>query len=209
MYRTAQENFWAGEFGDEYISRNSGGEYLASNVALFSEIIGKTDGNIESIIEFGPNIGMNLKAVKLLKPNIKCAGIEINEKAANILSNDGFFGGDIQVINDTILEAEIDEKFDFVLIKGVLIHINPEALQEVYQKLYEVSKKYICIAEYYNPSPVSITYRGNEERLFKRDFAGEFMDKFPNCKVVDYGFKWHRDNNFCQDDVTWFLLEKQ
>lgn len=25
MYKTEQENFWAGEFGDDYIQRNSGG----------------------------------------------------------------------------------------------------------------------------------------------------------------------------------------
>lgn len=24
MYKTEQENFWAGEFGDDYIQRNSG-----------------------------------------------------------------------------------------------------------------------------------------------------------------------------------------
>ena len=88
------------------------------------------------------------------------------------------------------------------------IHINPEYLELVYSKLYETSSKYILIAEYYNPTPVEINYRGNEGKLFKRDFAGEMMDKYPNLKLVDYGFIYHRDNNFTQDDMTWFLLEK-
>lgn len=35
------------------------------------------------------------------------------------------------------------------------------------------------------------------------------MDKFPDCQLVDYGFVYHRDNNFSQDDITWFLLEKR
>jgi spore coat polysaccharide biosynthesis protein SpsF len=95
-----------------------------------------------------------------------------------------------------------------VLIKGVLIHINPDVLQKVYQNLYDASLKYICICEYYNPVPVTINYRGHVDRLFKRDFAGEIMDKFPDLKLVDYGFVWKRDNNFPQDDATWFLLEK-
>jgi len=34
------------------------------------------------------------------------------------------------------------------------------------------------------------------------------LDKYPDLKLVDYGFSYHRDNNFKQDDVSWFLLEK-
>lgn len=64
-----------------------------------------------------------------------------------------------------------DYKRDFVLIKGVLIHLDPNCLQEVYDKLYQTSKRYICMAEYYNPVPVEVSYRGHQEKLFKRDFA--------------------------------------
>ena len=74
----------------------------------------------------------------------------------------------------------------------------------VYQQLYKSSRKYILIAEYYNPSPVSISYRGHEDRLFKRDFAGEFLDKFEDVRIVDYGFAYHR-MSFPQDDITWFV----
>ena len=102
----------------------------------------------------------------------------------------------------------LNASHDFVLIKGVLIHINPASLQTVYRNLYDASAKYICVCEYYNPTPVSITYRGHEDRLFKRDFAGEIMDLYPDLKLVDYGFIWRRDNNFPDDDANWFLLEK-
>ena len=71
------------------------------------------------------------------------------------------------------------------------------------------SKKYILICEYYNPSPTTISYRGHSDRLFKRDFAGEMLDKFSDLKLVDYGFSYHRDNSFPQDDITWFLLQKE
>jgi spore coat polysaccharide biosynthesis protein SpsF len=94
------------------------------------------------------------------------------------------------------------------LIKGVLIHINPESLQKVYQNMYKASSKYICICEYYNPVPVTVNYRGHTDKLFKRDFASEIMDKYSDLKLVDYGFVWHRDNTFPIGDVTWFLLEK-
>ena len=95
-----------------------------------------------------------------------------------------------------------------MLIKGVLIHIAPEELLEVYDKLYNSSKRYICIAEYYNPVPVEVQYRGHSGKLFKRDFTGEMLDKYSDLQLVDYGFIYHRDNNFPQDDITWFLLEK-
>lgn len=99
--------------------------------------------------------------------------------------------------------------WDFVLIKGVLIHINPEYLDRVYETLYQSSSRYICLVEYYNPTPVEVNYRGHQGRLFKRDFAGEILDKFKDLKLIDYGFTYHRDSHFPQDDATWFLLEKE
>ena len=34
------------------------------------------------------------------------------------------------------------------------------------------------------------------------------LDQYHNLHLVDYGFVYHRDHNFPQDDLTWFLLEK-
>lgn len=207
-YKTEQEEFWSGEFGTEYVDRNNNRNILVSDIAVFAEILKRTQ-KISSAIEFGSNIGLNLKAMKTLLPKLSCAAVEINHKAAEILKNDSFFDNGIEVAESSILDYDVEKQYDFVLIKGVLIHINPEELHSVYDKLYDSSKRYICIAEYYNPSPVTVNYRGNTERLFKRDFAGEFMDRFPNCELIDYGFKYHRDNHFSLDDITWFLLEKK
>ena len=38
--------------------------------------------------------------------------------------------------------------------------------------------------------------------------AGEMMDRYPQLRLVDYGFLYRRDPNFPQDDITWFLLAK-
>lgn len=205
-YKTEQEKFWAGEFGNEYIERNKSSRDVICNMALFGEIMKRTAG-VRTALEFGSNIGQNIKALKALFPDTKYSAIEINHKAAEILRNDPALKG-TEVFETSILEYEAKEKYDFVLIKGVLIHINPDELQEVYQRLYDSSRKYICMVEYYNPTPVEVRYRDNQERLFKRDFCGEFMDKFSDVRLVDYGFRYHRDNNFPQDDLTWFLMEK-
>jgi len=81
-------------------------------------------------------------------------------------------------------------------------------LNDVYEKLYNSSNRYILIAEYYNPTPVSVVYRGHSNKLFKRDFAGEMLDKYSDLTLVDYGFNYHRDNSFHYADTNWFLLEK-
>lgn len=38
-YKTEQEAFWAGEFGNAYIHRNQGDALLASNLNLFSKAL--------------------------------------------------------------------------------------------------------------------------------------------------------------------------
>ena len=204
MYKTEQEKFWAEQFGDDYIARNKSNQLLASNLSFFATALNRC-GKIDSCIEFGANIGMNLKALKLLYPNIVLKGIEINENAANLLKDQI---GENNVIVGSIFDMSFEQKAEISLIKGVLIHINPEMLPLVYQKLYESSSKYILIAEYYNPTPVSINYRGHSDRLFKRDFAGEFLDVYGDCNLIDYGFLYRKDPAFPQDDITWFLIEK-
>ena len=143
-------------------------------------------------------------ALNNLLPRCELTGVEINSKAANELSK---WGG-CNVINESIFDYKDSKKYDLSMIKGVLIHINPDMLNNVYEKLYDSSDRYILVAEYYNPTPVNISYRGYNDRLFKRDFAGEMLDKYSDLELVDYGFLYHRDKYFEQDDINWFLLEK-
>ncbi len=203
-YRTEQEDFWAGEFGNEYMDRNQGSQSNANNVALFASILAKTRG-IYSVLEFGANRGLNLMAIKNLLPESEISAVEINQQAVTELNNLEF----VKVYAKSVLEYAVDYQRDFVLTKGLLIHIAPEMLEETYEILYKSSKRYICLAEYYNPICLEVPYRGNQDKLFKRDFAGELMDKYPDLELVDYSFVYHRDNNFSQGDITWFLLEKK
>lgn len=204
-YKTAQEEFWAGSFGTEYIGRNSAeSQTLASTTAFFSRILASTS-DITSLVEFGANIGLNLEAILRILPHAAMTALEINSDACAELKRRV---PAVRVVNESILESVFTDSFDLVLIKGVLIHINPDELNSVYEKLAAASSRYVIIAEYYNPTPVAISYRGHGDRLFKRDFASEFLDRHPEFKLRDYGFVWRRDPVFPQDDITWFLLEK-
>jgi pseudaminic acid biosynthesis-associated methylase len=201
-FNTPQEEFWAGEFGDSYISRNESENLLASNIALFADIFSSLDKVPLSVMELGANIGMNIKAIQKLSPGAQFTGIEINKQASEILSETG-----CEVIESSIMDAVTSKTFDLVFSKGVLIHLMQDQLVPTYKKMYEWSNRFILIAEYYNPTPVTIPYRGNSDRLFKRDFAGEFLDLYPDVVLRDYGFAYHR-GTYPQDDINWFLLEK-
>jgi spore coat polysaccharide biosynthesis protein SpsF len=205
QFGTDQENFWAGDFGTEYIERNRGDQLLASNLDFFVKALRNTR-DIASCIEFGANIGMNIKAIKLLYPQIEAAAIELNTEAGRQL---GELIGPENVYNQSILDYSPDRSYDLTLIKGVLIHLNPDVVTDVYDKLVATCGRFLLVAEYYNPSPVTIPYHGHLDRLFKRDFAGEIMDRHPIMELIDYGFAYRRDPSFPQDDITWFLMEKK
>lgn len=202
-YKTEQEKFWATDFGNDYPSRNNDEKLISSNIALFAKIF-QSCPNVSSVAELGCNIGLNLIALNRLNKNIKLRGYEINEKAAISAREEKI----AEIINTTVVEPlDMSLKFDLTLTKGVLIHINPDMLPVVYQNLYDLSKRYIMVCEYYNPTPVSIDYRGNKDRLFKSDFAGELIQKY-NLQLICYGFNYQHDSYFTNDDSTWFLLEK-
>jgi pseudaminic acid biosynthesis-associated methylase len=203
-YKTKQENFWASAAGNEYaqLPRHSSGD--ARHIAFFTPIIKRMQG-VKSVMEYGANRGQNISAIKRLLPHSSLYGVEINQKAyAELRVID-----DVIAYNQSLLDFKPSRTYDFVFTKGVLIHINPDELPQAYQLLYKSSAKYICIAEYYNPTPISVDYRGGKELLFKRDFGGEMLDAYPDLTLLDYGFTYHRDPVFPQDDITWFLLKKQ
>lgn len=201
MHRTEQEEFWAGDFGTTYIDRNSSTQLVPPNIALFSQILRRTEG-VSSVVELGANIGINMLALRALLPSARLEAVEINQAAYARLAA----LGDINAHLGSLLDFRPEQPADLSFTRAVLIHINPEALERAYATLFESSRRYIAVIEYYNPTPVEVAYRGHTGKLFKRDWAGEMLDRYP-LRLVDYGFMYHR-GAFAMDDFTWFLLEK-
>ena len=198
-----QEKFWMGDFGARYNDRNIGSDLIKGREHIFRSAL-RTVGGIKNAIEFGANIGLNIHALKNLYPEINLTAIEINQDAVDrLLEID-----DLIVYQGSVVDIHTRKLYDLVFSVGVLIHINPNDLENVYQNIYFSSSRYILIAEYYSPMPTSVPYRGYENKLFKRDFAGELLDKYVDLKLIDYGFCYHRDPKVPLDDITWFLLEK-
>ncbi|GAA1255267.1 pseudaminic acid biosynthesis-associated methylase [Oryzihumus leptocrescens] len=200
---TPQERLWAGDFGDAYSRRNTGDALVDNNRALFRSVLERT-GDLPSVVEFGANVGNNLRALRDLLPGADLHAVEINEKAAGAIRAWG--GATVDVAS--LLDFQPPRQFSLAFTKGVLIHLPPDRLPEVYAKLVQASSRYVLVCEYYNPTPVEVSYRGHSEALFKRDFAGEMLDAHPELRLVDYRFTYHRDPEHPLDDLTWFLLEK-
>lgn len=206
-----REQFWAGEFGNEYNRRSPGDE--RSNYHFFEAALNlgahrRRPGHPvrpASIVELGCGTGANLRALHSLVPVCDLAGVEINaaalDQAMRYPAAANWFH------HGSILDWMPPRTWELAFTKGVLIHIAPEDLPAAYDTLWAASSRYILVAEYFNPKPVEVPYRGHAGRLWKRDFAGDLMKRF-DLALLDYGFVYHGDAN-PQDDINWFLMEKR
>jgi pseudaminic acid biosynthesis-associated methylase len=196
----AQESFWKGSFGDSYTDRNQ--QPIAPLQALFREIL--RDLALDSATELGANRGLNMQALRGLYPAANLTAVEINKTACGHLRS---LGG-IEVVESSLLQYQPTRPSDLSFTKGVLIHIAPEDLAAAYETLLRCSSRYVLVVEYFSTQPQEVAYRGHSGRLWKRDFAGEIMDRYP-VKLLRYGFVYRRDKRYVDDDTTWFLMEKE
>lgn len=195
-----QEAFWAGAFGDEYTERNR--VTPVSREPFFKEMLSLV-ADVRSVCEIGANAGHNLIALQSLMPSLRITGIELNLSAyARLSSIQG-----ITAVQSSIQDYQPEHRFDLVFTCGVLIHINPDDLPQVYWKMAAIAEKYVLVNEYFNPTPVEIEYRGHSGKLFKRDFAGEFLDITEGFEPVRCGFLWKRMEP-AWDNSTWTLLRR-
>jgi len=204
---TEQEKFWAGQFGEDYIARNEATpDNISGNLFFFAKILPKLERRPDSIIEFGSNIGVNLRAIRLLQPQAHLTAIEINKSAVTRLREDNVAH---EVIHSSLLEFSPTRKYKLSFIKGVMIHISPSQLVDLCHKLAGSSSDYVLIAEYYNRRSEKVEYRGHENKLFRSDFGGLFLDTCADFSLVDYGFSYYRDQFEQQDDLTWWLFQRK
>ena len=66
----------------------------------------------------------------------------------------------------------------------------------IYEKIYFALNRYMLIGQYYSDHPEEIFHRGFKNKLFKRDYVGEILEKFSDVQLLDYGFIYKRDKNY-------------
>ena len=73
-----------------------------------------------------------------------------------------------------------DSEFDFVVSRGVLIHIPNSDMPDVINELLRVSKKWICNLEYFGEDGKMISWKRGNDLLWYRD-----MKQWWNKKDVE------------------------
>jgi pseudaminic acid biosynthesis-associated methylase len=191
---TAQLEAWTGQFGNQYVERNDFEDWkVEPGMEAFRRILGGLD--IESILEVGSNIGLNLLFINtLFNGDVKLYAVEPNRKAFDKLTANKKKIGLEKAWNSDAFRLPLNtSSVDLVFTAGVLIHIDPDDLSRAMEEIVRVSRKYVLCIEYFSHTPVEVPYHNQKGLLFKRDFGAFYLDHFSNLKIVDYGFLWHRE----------------
>jgi pseudaminic acid biosynthesis-associated methylase len=211
----SQAKLWTGKLGDDYTDRNAiNDEQTQARCMYFSNVLNliRVEGGDfpKEILEVGANQGQNIVALEHI---IQAAGLKIkldatepNVKARGMLTKNATMTN-IHTF-DQLLPATmpIDSySKELVFTSGVLIHVPTSELIPSMRELYRVSSRYILCMEYFSPVERSVTYHGEAEALWLRDYGSIYMDNF-KLKLVGYGFCWKRVTKI--DNVTWWLFEK-
>ena len=202
---SSQEDFWKNKITESYARDNSVFDKQLG-MSAWDIILSKIDkSNISSYLDCGSNIGRNIAFLKKVLPAATSNIVELAkgpyDKCLKDFQIEESFLGPLK-------DAKFERKFDLVFTSGVLIHVNPDDLLKSMGRMFELSSRYILIIEYFNQTPVMINYRGEDNRLFKRDFGKLFVENF-DCKVLDYGFLWsHVFDSAGFDDSNYWLFEK-
>jgi len=205
-FNSDQEKFWVQEYNKEYIEKNTNFDHELGAEGWKKMLSSIPSNSIKNYLECGSNIGRNIEQISRVYPDLIPSVLDVNAEALKYVSEnyniDKSFHG---AIIDSDFE---DNSFDLVFTQAVLIHVNPDQLIGSMKRMFDLSSKYILMGEYFNRTPTSITYQGEEDRLFKRDFGKLFLENF-DVKLLDYGFLWgHIYDSAGHDDMTWWVFEK-
>lgn len=183
-----QEKFWAGEFGNAYTDRNQ--VDWRARIPFWHRIIELTGAR--SVHEVGCNCGWNLSAIHRVFPDVKVSGNDFNVRALQQAGAAGF----------DVFEGHGVRFSELVFTAGVLIHVGPQALDEIMQRIVDSSYRYVLAVEYEDIEEVEVEYRGHAGKLWRRPYGALY--EALGLKTI-----WREPNAPGFDDCTAVLLEKQ
>lgn len=209
--QTRQMQSWEGQFGKDYTDRNAHDlEHMeslykqrcgVSRTELNDAFLGSLDRSAR-ILEVGCNIGNQLLCLQKMGFH-SLYGIDLQayavEQAKARTKN-------INIIQGGALDIPFkDGYFDVVFTSCLLMHIAPSDIAIALGELHRCSSRYIFAYEYFAEDWTEVNYRGQDQLLWKNNFAKLFLDKFPDLKLIkEQRFKYP-DSDLVD---TAFLLEK-
>jgi len=208
---TYQSKKWASEFGKMYTDRNPHTieemdeiykkQYGITRTELNLMFLNDFDRGIK-ILEIGSNVGTQLQGLqKIGFTNLY--GIELQQYAVELSKQ---YTKNVNLIQGSVLDIPFkDNFFDLVFTSGVLIHISPDDIEVAMKEIYRCTKKYIWGFEYYADTYTEISYRGENNLLWKADFAKIFVEKLPDLKLIKVKYIKYLSN---ENTDCMFLLQK-
>lgn len=180
---------WRDEFGKAYTERNVVDYH--DRLPAFQHML---DGlRLDRILEVGCNRGHNMHAIQEIFPDAEVCGVEPNKHALAFAT--GAIPGNIYDLPFK------NVYFDLAFTAGVLIHIPPQRLAEALKEVVRVSRRYVLAVEYFAEKDTSISYRGHDDLLWKRNFLKHY--EAIGLKLVRSG-DWEKEF----DRSRWWLMEK-
>lgn len=166
------ENFWAGDFGNDYLQRNQ--VDWEKKVPFFRNLAQVT--KMSRVLEIGCNAGWNLRAIGKADPNIELAGCDINEQALR-LARKNLPMADINYCRAAHIREYFSDWYpDMVMTAGVLIHIPPEEIKAVMENIAALTDTHVLAIEYDHPTEEEVLYRGHDGKLWKRPYGRMYED---------------------------------
>lgn len=208
---TEQMEKWTGQFGEEYTNRNTLSpeemealykrNYGQTRTELNERFLEGIDRSIR-ILEVGSNVGNQLLCLQRMGFS-DLYGIELQSYAVELSKSRTRH---INIIEGSVFDIPYkDGYFDLVFTSGVLIHIHPSDINTALKEIHRCTKEYIWGFEYYMDEYAEISYRGQENLLWKANFARLYLDQFGDLEIA----KEERLKYLENDNVdTMFLLRK-
>lgn len=209
---------WAGEFGDEYASRNPTDRLTLDSVYYETYGVTRTEMNefiLEDmpsdvkILELGCGAGAQLDTLKKMGFD-NLTGVDVNPSVVRQAR---------ARLGRMILQADAteppplfeNEAFDIVMTSGFLIHVNPIRLAQVIDMMADMTRRWIWGFEYtcevWSDPVRDRPYRGRKGLMWAGDYCEAIMHRRPEFRLVRRryykslgpGGKW----------VQMYLLEKE
>ena len=211
--KTHQMEKWLGEFGRNYTDRSIFPDeahydkiylerYGRTRVEFCHDWLGELPRKTR-ILEIGSNVGHQLRCLRKIGFT-SLFGIEIQRYCVD-KAKELTFGVDI--IEGSAFDIPFkDGYFDLVFTNNVLIHFAPGDLPIVFDEMNRVTRRYIWGFEYYAPEISEKMYRGNTNLLWKADYAGLMLGRYPDMHLLREAKYSYRDDANNTDKA--YLLEK-
>ena len=154
----------------------------------FADILQNYDAS--SILEIGSAGGRNLKYIRDAKPDIKLCGLEVNANAVQFARKKL---PDVEMFELNVYDLEtIGKKFDLVFTSGVLIHLIPDTLPKILNKMIDRSNKYVMHIEQLGPTEIMACpdkklkpkYKVSEQFQWSVDLVNLYKDLGYKTKVI-------------------------